>query len=218
MVRKDPPAYLLIGQDAPAKDIKLNKIKEELIFSDTRDFNLDILHARKLTLKELQEKILYLPFGPKKRLLVIRGAQDLKDEVKDFIIKYLRGPDQGVVLVLDMLSYNPKDGFTKQLERLSQVYRFREPLRPDTFALSRQIESGRAQAALRMLRQLLDSGNRPERILGGLRYSWERNTANPQEKRRRISVLLNCDIDIKTGRLKPEFALEKLVVRLCCFA
>jgi hypothetical protein len=53
------------------------------------------------------------------------------------------------------------------------------------------------------------------RILGGLGYTWERDVMAPLEAKRRLKLLLNCDVEIKTGRLKPNFALEKLVISLC---
>jgi DNA polymerase III delta subunit len=95
------------------------------------------------------------------------------------------------------------------------VILFKETVKPDTFVLSRSIESRRLDTALKLLDQLLKDGEKPERILGGLRYAWERGIANPVETKRRLKLLLGCDIDIKTGRLKPSFALEKLVVGLC---
>jgi len=52
--------------------------------------------------------------------------------------------------------------------------------------------------------------------MGGLRYAWERGV-HPAEAKRRLRLLLECDIDIKAGRIKPEFALERLIVRLCAF-
>lgn len=69
--------------------------------------------------------------------------------------------------------------------------------------------------ALRILNELLRNGERPERILGGLRYAWEREFTPGVEAKRRLKLLLNCDINIKTGKLKPNFALEKLVISLC---
>ena len=65
------------------------------------------------------------------------------------------------------------------------------------------------------LSKLLEEGERPERILGGLRYAWERDAASPLETRRRLKALLTCDIEIKTGKIKPVFALERLVIKLC---
>jgi len=67
-----------------------------------------------------------------------------------------------------------------------------------------------------VLNQLLRNGEKPERILGGLRYSWENSMADVFQIRKKLRLLLSCDIDIKTGRLRSDFALERLVVNLCC--
>jgi DNA polymerase III delta subunit len=38
---------------------------------------------------------------------------------------------------------------------------------------------------------------------------------NPAELQRRLKLLLECDVSIKTGRLKPTLVLERLVIGLC---
>jgi DNA polymerase III delta subunit len=121
-------------------------------------------------------------------------------------------------LVLDINKYSPRDEFIKQIVGYSEVCRFKEDIQADAFVLSRAIDSKKSTYALRVLDQLLRSGEKPERILGGLRYSWENSIANTLQTRKKLGLLLNCDIDIKTGRLKPDFALERLVVNLCCLA
>lgn len=201
--------YLLIGQDSFSKDIKLKSIKQEFLAKDIEDFNLDILYARDLSLMGLQEKLLCLPFKAKKRIIVIKDAQALKNEAKEFLVKYIKKPlNQSMLLVLDINRHDPKDEFITHISRYGKIFRFQEPRPPDTFMLGRQIDLKRTDYALRMLHQLLQNGEKPERILGGLRHSWQRNAF-------RLKFLLNCDIDIKTGRLKPDFALERLVVSLC---
>ncbi|TRZ95365.1 hypothetical protein D4R78_03855 [bacterium] len=215
MVNKGSPLYLFIGQDSLAKDSKLKQLKQELLVRETEQFNTDTLYARELKLPELQEKILCLPVNSKKRLLVIKGAEDLKKELKDFILKYSRKPYSQIALVLDMNYSEPRDDFISGLLRYVQVYRFREAVRLDTFTLSRQIELGRPAYALRVLNQLLENGERPERILGGLRYAWQKNSQGALAAKKGLKLLLNCDLDIKTGRLKPNFALERLVLCLC---
>jgi DNA polymerase III delta subunit len=218
--------YLFIGQDSVSKDIKLKKIKEEFLTKEVEAFNLDILYTKELNLKVLQEKLLCLPIKAKKRILVIKDAQDLKGDIKEFIINYLRKPHPQIILILDITSTyqtNLKtrqakihlDEFIKRIGSYSQICRFREPLPINTFVLSRQIELKRPHFALKVLNQLLQNGERPEMILGGLRSNYERNVFKPLERRKRLKLLLNCDIEIKTGRLKPELALEKLVAGLC---
>ena len=217
MVRKENSAYLFIGQDSPSKDIKLASLKKEFLDHSTQHFDLDVLYAKELNLRDLQERLLSLPLGAKERVVVIRDAQRLKEEVKGFIAKYVKKPKGHIVLVLDMNKYSPRDEFIRQISGFSEVCRFKEDPHVDTFVLSRAIESRKPNYALTVLNQLLRDGEKPERILGGLRYSWENSNFPVLQVRKRLALLLACDLDIKTGRTRPDFALEKLVVNLCCF-
>jgi DNA polymerase III delta subunit len=207
--------YVFLGQDGPPKDIKLNSIKQEFLTKDTEQFNLDILYARDLNSKDLQEKLLCLPVKAKKRIVVVKGAQQLKADIKDFILNYIKSPYPKVVLILDIGQHETKDEFINDIIRHVRICRFNEPTRIDTFTLTQQINLRRPVDALKVLNQLLQEGEKPERILGGLRYSWERDASAPIEKRKRLQLLLACDIDIKRGRLKAPIALEKLIVNLC---
>ncbi|MFH0826597.1 MAG: hypothetical protein V1923_01715 [Candidatus Omnitrophota bacterium] len=207
--------YLFIGDDSASKNARLKALRHEELQKSTEPFNLDILYATSLSRKDLQEKLIYLPVKSSRRLLVIKEAQNLKGEVQDFILEYLQRPKKQIILVLDVSQPQKSQAFTRQLFRYAKVIRFKETRPADTFTLSRLIELRKPGTALRLLNQLLKNGERPERILGGLRYAWEKDTAPPVEMKRKLHLLLLCDIDIKTGRLKPLFALEKLVVGLC---
>jgi DNA polymerase III delta subunit len=207
--------YLFLGEDSLSKDIQFKCLKQEFLTAGLEQFNLDILYARELTLKDLQERILCLPVKDRKRIVVIKDAQSLKEDIKDFILVYVKKPNDKIVLVLDINRQDRKNEFINSLFRYAKVYRFKETVPLDAFALNRQIALKRPDYALRVLSKLLEEGERPERILGGLRYAWERDAASPLETRRRLKALLNCDIEIKTGKIKPVFALERLVIKLC---
>ncbi len=218
MVNKEKPVYLFIGQDSLSKDVKINKLKENFLSLPTQYFNLDVLYGKEINLKDLQEKLLCLPFKAKKRLVIIRDSQNLKEDIKEFIIRYVKNPLSEIILVLDMNKYSPRDDFIRQVIPYSEVCRFKEEAHLDTFTLARAIDLKKSGYALDVLSRLLRNGEKPERILGGLRYSWENSVADGLETRRKLRLLLGCDIDIKTGRLRPDFTLERLVVNLCCFA
>lgn len=207
--------YLFTGQDSESKDIKLNSLKDEFLAKSAREFNLDVLYARDLKLSQLQERLKCLPFRSPYRMLVIKEARHLKEEIKDFITAYVKEPYPQVVLVLDIDKFEPKNEFLGTVSACAKVCRFQEEQHLDTFVLNRQIESKKAAISLRMLNQLLRKGEKPEKILGGLRYIWQRSAASPQELKKRLKLLLACDIEIKTGRLKPACALEKLVIIMC---
>ena len=216
MVKKDSLVYLLVGQESQFCDQLITEIKEEFLPKAFRDFNLDRLYAKGLRLEDIQEKILCLPFKSKKRILIIRNAQQLSPGAKKFLMDYVRGPQPHIILILEIEKRDPRDEFVNSVLKYAKSFVKEEP-RLDAFTLAYQIDSRKPALALKVLHQLLEKGERPERILGGLRYSWENRVPNPLETRKRLKALLACDIDIKTGRLKADFALEKLVVYLCCF-
>jgi len=215
MVRQEPPVYLLIGKDIPPKSTFLKNIKARLIPGHIGHFNLDILYAKELSLRSLQERLLCLPVKAKKRIIVLKDAELLKDEIKDFINGYVRKPFPYIVLVLDFNTDDDEDDFISRIARFAQIPYFRRKERIDAFTLSRQIEFMKIESALLILKRLLENGQRPEMILGGLRYFFEKKAYNPSYARERIKLLVNCDRDIKTGKIKAEFALEKLIVSLC---
>ncbi len=217
MIKKECLVYIFAGEDLCSKDIKLKRLKEEFLVENTAVFNLDVLYAKELGLIELQEKILSLPVNSGKRMIVLKDCQNLKDNLKEFILEYAKKPYPSIILVLDIIPKERKDEFVNNLSKYAQLRWFKNPAHLDTFVLNRQIEIKRADSALRILAQLFNDGERPERIMGGLRYAWEKNPASPTELSKRLKALLNCDIDIKTGRLRPEFALENLIVKLCGF-
>jgi len=210
--------YLFVGQDLPAKDAALKRIKEEYLPPKLADFNFDILYADKLPLETLQEKLLFLPVNSSRRVVLIRNAQELKKHHEDFVLRWTAVENKNIVLILDFLREEQGSQLIKRLNRHASIMRFKEEIALNTFSLSRQIEYKRMGQALKILNELIKEGERPERILGGLRYSLESNALSPSSLRRRIKLLLNCDIEIKTGKLKPVFALEKLVVNLCALA
>ena len=207
--------YLLLGQDPQAKEIQLKKIKQEFLPQELRDFNLDVLYSKEINLKAIQEKFLSFPLKSAKRIIVIKDMQSLDEQSRDFLLSYSKKPLQALVLVLDFEQYNYKDEFIKSMSVHAKVIRFQQTVNPDAFSLSRQIELKKADFALRLLNQLLSNGEPAEKILGGLRYAWERQNIQTLQARKNLKLLLACDIEIKTGRLKPAFALEKLIVSLC---
>jgi DNA polymerase III delta subunit len=210
--------YLLIGQDIAAKEAQLKKIKQEFLPPELQDFNLDTLYSKEITLKDIQERFLSLPLKSANRIIVIKDVNALDEKSRDYILAFSKKPHKQLVLVLDFDQYDYQDEFIRGLALQATLLRFKETVNPDTFVLNRQIELRKTDFALRLLNQLLKNGEAPERILGGLRYAWEKQDVHSLSARKKLKLLLSCDLEIKTGRLKPAFALEKLVINLCSFA
>jgi DNA polymerase III delta subunit len=216
MVKNDC-IYLVTGQDVPAKDKALKEIKSKYICALTEQFNLDTIYAKDVTLEELQEKLLYMAASAGHRMVVIKQASSLKKDCKEYLQLYVQAPNPAVILVLDMEEFDRKDKFCSVVSAHATTRQFQQEIHKTTFALADEICSGKAAASLTILNQLLKNGQKPELILGGLRSGLSRNTTDIVSIRRLNSLLLECDLAIKTSTLKPSFALERLVVRLCRF-
>lgn len=207
--------YLFVGEDSIAKNNKLAEIKKEFFPSSLEDFNLDILYSRELNLKKLQERLLAFPVYAEKRLIVIKQAENLKEDIRQFIADYVKKPAAEIILILDMEHNDPRDEFFNAIIKYVRLCRFKETVSLNTFDLSREITFKRPANALRVLNTLLKNGEKPERILGGLRYVYEKAAFQPLEMKKKFGLLIDCDRAIKTGRLKSDFALERLVLSLC---
>jgi hypothetical protein len=85
MVKKESPVYLLVGQDSHSTDKIIAKIKQDSLPKQLEDFNLDRLYAKDLNLEDLQERLLCLPFKSRKRIIIIRNAQQLTSNIKKFL-------------------------------------------------------------------------------------------------------------------------------------
>lgn len=207
--------YLFVGQDLPSKDATLKRIKEEFLSKELKEFNLEVLYSEALTLKELQEKVIYIPAGSQKRIIVIKNAEKLNKDLLSFIANWSKKDEESILLILDASTLRKNNTFPGSLSKNVKVFRFKENLALSTFDLARQIEKRHPHLALQTLSRLLKESEKPEMILGGLRYSLENRCLTSGALQKRVNLILNCDIEIKTGRLKPVFALEKLVISLC---
>lgn len=226
--------YLFVGEDEHSKDVKLKRIKQELFAPQLESFNFETLYAKELDLRTLQEKLLQLPVNPVRkdsskgtqlsngvkavrRLILIKDAAKLRPDVKEYLLSYIRKPFSHAVLVLDVRRIDRRDSFFNRISGPRKLINFRESIELNAFTLARQVLQRRIKPALSLLRQLLLKGERPEKILGAIRYQLNQERLASEDKKKKLSFLLNCDIDIKTGRLKPDLALERLFLRLCYF-
>jgi DNA polymerase III delta subunit len=209
--------YLFVGQDYHSKNIRLEKIKRQFFSKDLEYLNYDVFFAEELKLLQLQEALKRLPQKAKKRIVLIRDAEFLKKELKEYIISYVKKPIPSCILILDFRQFDERDAFIKSILEYVNKFTFLSQEILDTFKLSKEIERRRIYPALKILHNLILEGTDPEMILGGLRYSWQNSFLSTQEKKKRLSLLLDADLSIKTGKLDPLLALERLIFCLCCF-
>jgi DNA polymerase III delta subunit len=208
--------YLLVGEDEPAKAEKIQSLKKQLLDTRVEQFNFDILYGRELTLPLFQEAFSRLPVSAGSRLLVIKDALGLKEGPREYFLSRLKSLPRSLVIIMDVSAIPREENpFLSQIRKTAQTFNFTAGQNANAFHLARALESRRTDSALNILSDLLKHGERPERILGALRSQLTR-CAGAKERLRRIALLLEADLNVKTGRLKPaQLALEALVVKLC---
>lgn len=209
--------HLFIGEDELAKQEKIQSLKSELFHSrDAEFFNCEVFYGRELTLPLFKEALSRIPVAVQRRLLVIKDALRLKESLQDYFLGQINNLPDDSILILDIAGIpREKNPLLDKLLKIARVTHFKTKKKTNAFDLALSIETKNAGAALNILADLFKAGEKPERILGALRYQFTKQGLNPEERVKRIDLLLAADLTIKTGKLKPEFALETLVVRLC---
>ena len=214
MVEKS--AYLFLGEDYLSKERKVEIIKKEVLKGDAVPFDLEILSGKDLDPRQLSESFKRLPAVSKNRLIIIKEVDRLSSLCKNQLIAYLKKPFAGIHLVLDTDRFDTKDSFVQQLSHLCRVVAFQKSRPLDVFSLCRAVVRKDAPEALKTLSQLLLSGEKPQKILGLLLWQWKKiqPSLSKKEFRNGLDILLEADLAIKKGRLKPDLAMELLVTKL----
>lgn len=216
--------YLFTGEDEPAKQEKINSLKSELLKKGFEDFNYEAFYAQELNLPLLKEVLSRLPTESSQRIMVIKDAFRLQNELKDYFTAQIEKLPKDLTIILEA-AVIPKEetAFFNKISKYGKVIPFKTKEKINAFGLVRAIERKDADSALNILVDLLRNGEKPERILGALRYGFVKSgssfiaqdSVKLKEKKEKVNLLLDADLNLKTGKVKPEFALETLVVKLC---
>jgi len=209
--------YLFVGQDTEKKDLQVAGIKEKILPApDALKFDFEILYANKLEPATLKKALVALPAVSSRRLILVKEAHKLSPYNKELIVNFSKSPGQ-TVLILDLEKIGADDVLIKGLGSTAKVSYFKKEFELSVFDVARAISRGKQLEALKILFQLLQNGEQPLQIMGGLIWSWKnsRQEYSPGQYKKGLLVLQEADLNIKRSRLKPEHALELAVVKLC---
>lgn len=210
--------YLLLGDDTLAKDKKILEIKKKFFPSpEAFSFDYELLHGHKLEPDTLKKALITLPVIAPQRLILIRQVSKLTAANKQLILDFLRNKQPHAILVLDSDEGEDRDAFTSQLTKNCQVFRFGEGVKQNVFDMTKAVALRKPIEALSILANLFSQGTQPLQIMGGIVWFWGKNKGRLSKVKFRqgLLALQEADINIKRTRLKPEHALEILVVKLC---
>ncbi|MFT5169821.1 MAG: DNA polymerase III delta subunit [Lysobacterales bacterium] len=209
--------YLFLGQDVAAKDLKLAALKEKFLScKESHEFDFDILHAAKLDSDTLKKSLIALPAIEKVRLVVVRCIEKLSQHNKDIILRFLEEKETKTILILDGASLDGKTKFYKELSKCATVERVRSDVKGNVFDVTKAIESRRIDEALKQLTNIMNDGQHPLQIMGGLVWFWGKMRGRIKEAsfKKGLLELQEADLNIKRSRIRPDYAMEVLVTKL----
>ena len=207
---------LLLGEDLKAKDAKIIQIKSAS-FQDPQALNFDfeLLDAAHLPADALKKALITLPVLSAKRLILVRNIHKFKTADAIVLMQFLTSPADHVDMVLES-SQTAFKGELKDLAVLCAVSVFDGPPHGNVFDIGKLMTAGKAKEALALLNSFYMDGTHPLQIMPALIWYWgKEGRALPQERfERGLKALEEADLNIKRSRLKPEYAVEKLIVEL----
>lgn len=210
--------YAFIGEDQRLKDEKIALLRQELLPSpDAQKFDGDSIDSYKLSAEEFKKPLMALPAVALHRVIVIRNAEKLNQQHKDILFEFFKSDQKTTIVIIDA-QWSAKDKFLKKITPFVKVEECAVVPAENIFAVTRMMSSGQNVKALKILHDILDEGQHPLQIMGGMVWFWG-NTARgrlSQEKfEKGLLFLQEADLNIKRSRLAPYYALEVLIAKLC---
>lgn len=209
--------YLFIGESTSQKQTKIIELKAQLMpAGHASSFDYEGLYGHRLDPKELKKSLLALPAISDQRLIFIHEADKLNEHCKEILLEFLNSQPQHAVLILDCAALSEKDAIWGQIRRQAKVFETVASPKENVFDMTRQMLSGRTAEALKVLNSMYDDGVHPLQIMGGVIWAWgnEKPRLRASQYEKGLRELQEADMNIKRSRLKPEQAVEVLVVKL----
>ena len=118
---KQPPVYLLAGEEHFLKEKYLFKITSSFLEEKTQAFNLHVFYAGASTASDVLECACNAPFLAKKRVVVVHQVQEFGVKDKEAILSYVKSPYPHTVLILETSETNLKSVFLKEAQKGAEL-------------------------------------------------------------------------------------------------
>jgi DNA polymerase-3 subunit delta len=94
------PLYLVHGRERFLVDRAIDLIRERVLDPRTKDFNLDVFHGKEADAARIVQAARTLPMMAKRRLVLVRDADELRAAEATALVPYVSAPCQETCLVL----------------------------------------------------------------------------------------------------------------------
>lgn len=125
---KEPAGlYLLLGEETFLVQEALAVLKEKSLDPGTADFNCDIFEANEIPASQARDAAEMLPMMSKRRFVVYRGVDDLKDKDWEVLYPLLERPVDSTVFVLTAESLDKRKKSFKKLSEAAVLVELKRP-------------------------------------------------------------------------------------------
>ena len=213
--------YFLLGENTAGKDTKIAAWKQEYLSSaDANNFDYEVLSGHKCDPFVLKKALVALPALAKKRFVLLHDGHKLSDHNQELIAEFSASDHDHIILILESSLWEASHNFVKSVTRTkssAKVFDTGRAAKLNVFDMTKAIAQQRSADALKVLSDLFSEGTHPLQIMGGLVWFWgsERRRMSSIKFEKGLLALSEADLNIKRSRLKPEQAVELLVVKLC---
>ena len=209
--------YLFLGNDTPTKIQKISDLKiKYLTHPDASKFDYDVFYGSKLDSQDLKKSVLNLPVVCAHRLIIIHQCHKLSDHNIAIIREFFESKVENVVLILDSDEPELKSSLMQAWRAFVNTTVVHKGTEQNVFDMTNALSKHKTTEALQILSNLFAQDIHPLQIMGGLVWYWgkQRQKIAPEHFKNGLRMLKSADLNIKRSRLKPEHAVEKVVVEL----
>ncbi len=211
--------HLLYGPDLKLRARSLADIKKAVLPSpDAARLDLESLDANKLTPEKLKIALFALPGMAAQRLVHVYNAEKLPKETLEWLLVFLKSEHGQVVLVLEADGWDDSTKLRGEVTKFLKKTGVDAPVPVTVFDMMNAVSAGNSAGALRGLKKLFVNDEAPERLLGGMVWTWSnkvKGRVSAEVYKKGLLVLQEADIALKRSRFPDrEYALEVSVVKL----
>ena len=118
---KIEPLFLFFGPESYVAEEAIARLKKSLIGPGMEGFNFDTYQGSEVEAGALLDTVLTFPVGSSKRLVVVRGIEGIREEVRKALIPYMEDPSPSTCLVLTTAKIDRRRKFFKKIESAGTV-------------------------------------------------------------------------------------------------
>ena len=218
--------FLICGQDFASRRLIIENIKKTILQKATGSLNTLIFYAKEIDIKDLQEKILLIPFDQKK-ILIFKDIENIPKAIKDFLLTSItKILSNNYILFETEKNYFANDRRIAQDKFLSFIFSNSTIFKAGKYIYQtsfndfiNSIRSGDPASSLYVLSRLFEAktSDGEKKALGlqlfGVLVSEVSYLKDKNLREKYFKQLLKTDRMIKEKGMEPRFAIELFLSR-----